>query len=246
MPFDHVTIRVGDMAASARFYDTVLGAIGKRRDHDDRTLVEWGDWSIQQADEEHPVTRNLHVGFFVPDAGLVEAFWRAGVDAGYADDGPPGPRPAYGEDYVGAFVLDPDGNSVEAMTHDAQRAPGQIDHLWMRVADVTASAAFYEAVAPHTGFARAEEEEALVRFRGPDATFSLVADGRPRTEHVHLAFPAGDHATVEAFHAAALAAGGRDHGAQGERPQYHPGYHSAFVRDPDGHNVEVVDHGRAS
>jgi catechol 2,3-dioxygenase-like lactoylglutathione lyase family enzyme len=61
---------------------------------------------------------------------------------------------------------------------------------------------------------------------------------------VHLAFPADDDATVRAFHAAALAAGYTDHGAPGERPQYHPGYYGAFVLDPDGHNVEVVNHNR--
>ena len=56
----------------------------------------------------------------------------------------------------------------------------------------------------------------------------------------HVAFGAPDHATVDAFHAAALAAGGRDNGAPGLRPHYHPGYYGAFVLDPDGHNIEAV------
>jgi catechol 2,3-dioxygenase-like lactoylglutathione lyase family enzyme len=167
------------------------------------------------------------------------------VDAGYTEDGAPGPRPVYGHDYVGAFLRDPDGNSIEAMTHEAERAPAQIDHLWIRVADAARSAAFYEAVAPHTGFARAHDEPGLTRFRGAGATFTVLEDAEaPRTEHVHLAFPASDHATVDAFHAAGLAAGGRDHGAPGERPEYHDGYYGAFLLDPDGHNAEAVDHGR--
>jgi len=61
---------------------------------------------------------------------------------------------------------------------------------------------------------------------------------------VHLAFPADTDATVRAFHAAALATGYEDHGTPGERVVYHPGYYGAFVLDPDGHNVEVVNHNR--
>ena len=83
-----------------------------------------------------------------------------------------------------------------------------------------------------------------MQFAGDDYSFSLIDDERPRTEHVHLAFPAGDDATVRSFHAAALAAGYEDYGGPGERPVYHPGYYGAFVLDPDGHNVEVVNHNR--
>ena len=64
------------------------------------------------------------------------------------------------------------------------------------------------------------------------------------TENVHMAFPASDDATVDAFHRAAVAAGYRDNGAPGERPRYHPGYYGAYVLDPDGNNVEVVNHNR--
>ena len=60
---------------------------------------------------------------------------------------------------------------------------------------------------------------------------------------VHVAFTSPDHATVDDFHVAALAAGGRDNGGPGLRPQYHPTYYGAFVLDPDGHNIEAVCHG---
>jgi catechol 2,3-dioxygenase-like lactoylglutathione lyase family enzyme len=83
-----------------------------------------------------------------------------------------------------------------------------------------------------------------VQLSGTDCSFSLVRDERPLTENVHLAFPAREDAVVRAFHAAALAAGYEDHGAPGERAAYHPGYYGAFVLDPDGHNVEVVNHNR--
>ena len=117
------------------------------------------------------------------------------------------------------------------------------------MADVQASKRFYQAIAPHAGFelggdwpGTSELLPERAHFRAADGSFSVVA-GRP-TEHVHLAFPAGDDATVDAFHAAAVGAGHRDNGAPGERPTYHPGYHSAFVLDPDGNNVEVVNHNR--
>jgi catechol 2,3-dioxygenase-like lactoylglutathione lyase family enzyme len=72
----------------------------------------------------------------------------------------------------------------------------------------------------------------------------LVADGRPPTENLHLAFPAPDDETVAEFHRAATAGGYRDNGGPGERPIYHPGYFGAFVLDPDGNNVEAVNHNR--
>ena len=67
--------------------------------------------------------------------------------------------------------------------------------------------------------------------------------GRP-TEQVHVAFPAGENATVDAFHRACTDAGYRDNGAPGERAAYHRGYYAAFVLDPDGNNIEVVNHNR--
>ena len=70
---------------------------------------------------------------------------------------------------------------------------------------------------------------------------TAFAGARP-TEHLHIAFPAADNGTVDRFHAAASGAGYRDHGAPGERTDYHAGYYGAFVLDPDGNNVEVVCH----
>ena len=61
---------------------------------------------------------------------------------------------------------------------------------------------------------------------------------------MHLAFPARENATVDAFHRAATEAGYPDHGPPGERPRYHPGYYAAYVLDPDGNNIEVVNHNR--
>ncbi len=244
--FDHVAIAVTDLGVSERFYRTVLCALGPEPSHADAELVEWEDWDIGGADVEHAVARGLHVGFRASSRTAVDAFWQAGVAAGYRDDGAPGPRTMYRPDYYGGFLLDPDGNSVEAV-HTARETAvpgGCIDHLWIRVRDPVASKRFYSTIAPHAGLRIGVDEPQHVQFVGTGFRFSLVNDGRPLTEHVHIAFSADQDATVEAFHRAALAAGYEDHGPPGERTAYHPGYYGAFVLDPDGHNIEVVNHNR--
>jgi catechol 2,3-dioxygenase-like lactoylglutathione lyase family enzyme len=137
-----------------------------------------------------PPTQRLHIGFYVPSTDLVHAFWEAGRAAGYQDDGEPGPRPQYGDDYYGGFLLDPDGNSVEAMTHDAPRTQGQIDHLWLRVEDVAAARDEHRPACEAAGFALSVDTPELVQFRSPGASFSFVA-GEP-TRHVDLGFLAID------------------------------------------------------
>jgi catechol 2,3-dioxygenase-like lactoylglutathione lyase family enzyme len=243
---DHVTIRVSDRPASERFYRTVLDAVGIAQTHSSDMGPEWDAFSLAEATAEKPVTRRLHIAFAVPTRDAVHAFWSAGTEAGYRDDGEPGPRPQYGPDYYGGFLLDPDGNSAEAVTHDTPRRT-MIDHLWLRVADVAAAKRFYETIAPHAGIRLGDDQPDRAQFLvGEDAidgSFSLVS-GDQATEHVHLAFGASDDATVEAFHRAATEAGYRDNGPPGERPEYHAGYYGAFVFDPDGNNVEVVNHNR--
>jgi catechol 2,3-dioxygenase-like lactoylglutathione lyase family enzyme len=231
--FDHVAISVSDLAASERFYRTVLSVLGTEPGHADDEIVEWADWDIVATDREHPVTRGLHVAFRAGDRAQVEAFWRTGVDAGYRADG--------------AFLLDPDGHRIKAVHDDRQPAvpAGRIDHLSLRVRDPHASRRFYTTIAPHAGLRLTHDEPDRVQLSGPDSSFSLIHDERPLTEHVHLAFPTRENATVRAFHAAALAAGYTDHGKPGERAHYHPGYYGAFILDPDGHNIEVVNHNQA-
>jgi catechol 2,3-dioxygenase-like lactoylglutathione lyase family enzyme len=240
--FDHVTIRMSDPAASRRFYDLVFEALDfPDPPYENEDFVEWDDFSLLPAADEPP-TRRLHVGLVASSREHVDGFWTRLTGAGYRDDGAPGLRPQYSEDYYGAFVLDPDGNSIEAVHHDEVHDRRGIDHLWMRVADVAASKRFYQTVAPYTGFELRVDRPTRASFRGERAGFSVVAG--PPTENVHIAFPARDNATVEAFHRAATEAGYRDNGPPGERPVYHPGYYGAYVLDPDGNNVEAVFHHR--
>ena len=244
--FDHVTIRVADRSASERFYDTVLAPLGVDRNLQTPTVTQWGEFLITAHDEAHAPTQGLHVGFASPSREQVDGFWREGTEAGYASDGEPGPRPQYRDDYYGAFLLDPDGNSIEAVHHGALRREGIVDHLWIRVEDLIAARRFYEAIAPHAGLRVGTDTPARVSFAGTSrgGSFSLVP-GAHATRNVHMAFPTTDDADVRGFHAAATAAGYPDNGPPGERPRYHPGYYAAYVLDPDGNNIEVVNHHRA-
>ena len=112
-----------------------------------------------------------------------------------------------------------------------------LDHVHLRVRDLVASKRFYAGALAPLGLALTGEGEG---WFSADELF-VSDDGEP-TAGLHFAFQAPDRETVDRFHAAALAAGGRDNGAPGER-QYHPGYYAAFVLDPDGSNVEAVYHG---
>lgn len=127
-----------------------------------------------------------------------------------------------------------------------------IDHLTLVVSDYARSKAFYErALAPlgarpimehgkACGFGRGHKPDFWIG-EGP-TSFQTPEQLRVITP-THVAFAAKSSAEVDAFHAAAIAAGGKDFGAPGLRPQYHPGYYGAFVLDPDGHDVEAVFHG---
>jgi catechol 2,3-dioxygenase-like lactoylglutathione lyase family enzyme len=239
--FDRVTIRVLDLRASERFYRTTLEQLGIEPTHTGTDLVEWHDFSIMAANSEHPPTRHLHVAFVAPTREHVGAFWRAGLNAGAKDDGQPGERPQYTPGYYGAFLRDPDDNSAEAVTHNDVRRGGNIDHLWIGVNDVDAASAFYTAVARHTGLREGRRWDGGRQFRGAWATFSVVADGRPQTEYLHIAFPAPDRGTVEDFYEEATKAGYDGSGAPAERADL--GFYSAHVLDPNGTTVESVFRG---
>lgn len=120
-----------------------------------------------------------------------------------------------------------------------------IDHLQLVVRDLDASRAFYRAVFAALQVPMGGDEAG---YFWADELFVSTADSEAAqgklTGRTHLAFQAADRAMVDAFHRAAIAHGGTDHGAPGERA-YHPGYYAAFVLDPDGNNIEAVFHGEA-
>jgi catechol 2,3-dioxygenase-like lactoylglutathione lyase family enzyme len=118
-----------------------------------------------------------------------------------------------------------------------------IDHVSLKTSDHPASRRFYEkALAPLGYEVVMEFEDGQVVGMGiagkPDFWISPGESSAP----IHLAFSASDRASVDGFHGAALAAGGKDNGGPGLRSEYHPGYYAAFAYDPDGNNVEAVFH----
>jgi catechol 2,3-dioxygenase-like lactoylglutathione lyase family enzyme len=119
-----------------------------------------------------------------------------------------------------------------------------LDHVGVNVADYERSREFYQGALAPLGFSLLMEPVPGTGGFGSEGKpwFWITDQREPTTENVHVAFAARDRATVDAFHAAALEAGGTDNGAPGIRTIYHPDYYGAYVLDPDGNNVEVVCH----
>ena len=231
---------MADLEASLAFYALALG----EPSYESADLNEWDDFAIVRTSAERPAARRLHVGFGARARAEVARWWERMTGAGYESDGDPGVRSQYHETYYGAFVRDPDGNSVEHVHHHNTKPEASvIDHLWLRTPNVAATKSFYETVASVVGIELVYDTPERVRFTDGIGSFSFVQGDEP-TENVHVAFGVGDRATVDEFHRVATSAGFEDNGAPGERPQYHPGYYGAFVLDPDGHNVEAVFHDR--
>ena len=238
--FDHVTIRVSDRAACERFYTAVLAPLGIEPTHVGEQFAEWADFSLASADDEHPVTRGLHVGFGARTRELAAEFWRAGTAAGYRDERAPGPRPEYGGDYFGAFLLDLDGKRRGRASQ--QGAPRR---------------------------QRRSPLDPRRRRRGLQALLDACAARRPAAQQRHrrsravlgcerLVLRTGRHPHRAAAH-------GVRHGGRRRRRRlppsrrrcglprqrrsrrtggYHAGYYSAFVLDPDGNSIELVNHNR--
>ena len=117
-----------------------------------------------------------------------------------------------------------------------------IDHAVVRVKDLKKSARFYEAALGPLGYKVIREFPGFVGLGAGDKTDLWIGRDDTVTRGVHLAFAGRDRKSVDAFHAAAVKAGGKDNGAPGLRAHYHPHYYGAFVLDPEGNNIEAVCH----
>jgi catechol 2,3-dioxygenase-like lactoylglutathione lyase family enzyme len=118
------------------------------------------------------------------------------------------------------------------------------DHVGLNVKDYAASRAFFEQSLAPLGFrvVMAFDEWKAAGFGTGEKPDFWISEREPSSSGTHVAFECPDRATVDAFHDAALDAGGIDNGAPGLREQYHPTYYAAFVHDLDGNNIEVVCH----
>jgi catechol 2,3-dioxygenase-like lactoylglutathione lyase family enzyme len=116
-----------------------------------------------------------------------------------------------------------------------------IDHIGIQVTDLEASVAFYTKALAPLGYVLVMRFEQVAGFGVAGKPDFWIGVGTP-TDKLHVAFRAKGRADVRAFYDAAMAASGTDNGAPGVRAAYHPNYYGAFVRDPDGHNIEAVCH----
>jgi catechol 2,3-dioxygenase-like lactoylglutathione lyase family enzyme len=116
-----------------------------------------------------------------------------------------------------------------------------IDHMGLLVADLDASVTFYTRALAPLGYALVMRGDGFAGFGVAGKADFWIGAGKP-TDRMHVAFAARGRAQVRAYYEAAIAAGGKDNGPPGIRAEYHPSYYGAFVRDPDGHNIEAVCH----
>ena len=121
-----------------------------------------------------------------------------------------------------------------------------IDHTGVNCSDFSTSKAFYQKALAPLGYELlmeiSSDEGRAGGFGEKGKPDFWLAEGKPQKPGIHVALRAASRKVVDAFYAAAIAAGGKDNGAPGPRPHYHPNYYGAFVRDPDGHNIEAVCH----
>ncbi|MGZ4218537.1 MAG: VOC family protein [Solirubrobacteraceae bacterium] len=148
MLFDHVTIRVPGRGEAERLFETVLAPLGIDTSYRTKEFTEWQEFMVAQATDAQPATRGLHVAFVAPSREQVDAFWQAGIDAGYGDDGPPGPRPQYRRDYYGGFLRDPSATASRrsttrslAIAIGSSTTSGFGSRIWRRRAASTSSSA---------------------------------------------------------------------------------------------------------
>ena len=221
---------------------TPSSACSASRASDGRGFAEWDDFSSRAdgARDAAPAHRLLR-----PQHELVDAFHRAGVEAGFTDDGAPGPRPQYAPSTTAPSCSTPTATASRPCTLDERARAGQIDHLWLRAADV----ATRHALLRHDRARRRASRSARTarpRAAGrPTAARSRSSPASEPTEHVHIAFAARRRRarstpSTRPRSPPATATTARPASA----PIYHPGYYGAFVLDPDGHNVEAVNHNR--
>ena len=157
------------------------------------------------------------------------------------------------EGSFGRFALCHDDQGSPFGLHQRLEAEGEgtqgpaahrptIDHVTLRARDLPSSRRFYEAALAPLSLGLEFEHEGLLAFGSGESGRLILYVGERPVVGVHVAFSAPSPEAVDAFHAAALEAGGRDNGAPGPRPKYHGGYYGAYVFDPEGNNVEAVHH----
>lgn len=256
--FAGVTLGADDLARARRFYDAALAPLGLAP-----LVVRQAEAGYGRAGGEAvvwllrpfnglPATwgNGTHVAFLAASREAVDGFHAGGLAAGGSDEGAPGLRPHYGDDYYGAYLRDPVGNKLQAVCYLGQdpaiAAAEPFSHVTLGCNDLERARAFYDPAMAALGLARVVDEAELSYGYGPAGSrlpwvyAHRTFDGRPATwaNGFQAMWRAGSPAEVEAFHAAGLANGGLDEGGPGPR-LYREGYFGAYLRDPDGNKLHA-------
>ena len=126
---DHINLRVADIEASKRFYRAAFAAVGRSIESEDEHHINSGELYVSAADGA-PVTTGLHLAFQAADREAVQRFHADAIAAGGTDNGGPGIREIYSPTYYGAFVLDPEGNNIEAVVHEGHHRSAPAVEVW--------------------------------------------------------------------------------------------------------------------
>jgi catechol 2,3-dioxygenase-like lactoylglutathione lyase family enzyme len=257
--FSHFVFGSNDPGRAETFYAAVLPLLGFARLGGDAEGFAYAHANglprvvVARPADGRPVARanGYHVAFHAADEETVRRFHAAALAAGGSDEGGPGLRLVYAPDYYGAYVRDPDGNKLQAVTYPGGRKAGPggdvVSHITLGSNDLIRSGAFYEPLLKTLGFVRlpAEETDAEDYAYGhagcslpivfPQKTF----DGRPATpgHGSHAVLLAPSRQAVAAFHREGLRLGGGDFAAPADcRDGGPPGY-GAGIADPEGNAV---------
>ena len=262
--YSHFTLGSNDLEKSKTFYDPVLNNLGLvllSGDADKDYLMyglENGDFPhlfVSRPFDDLPATwsNGFHLAFNADSQASVEGFYESAMQNGGTDEGEPGLREHYDEDYFAAYVRDPDGNKLQAVCYLNGRRHGQtnpiISHITFGLAELNREKKFYDGILGALGiqFLPEESDHESCGYGNPDSELPVfyvqpTFDGRPATwgNGVHVALLAESRKQVDDFHHQAISNGGTSDGAPGLRPQYSPNYYAAYVRDPLGNKLQAV------
>jgi catechol 2,3-dioxygenase-like lactoylglutathione lyase family enzyme len=230
--FDHITLRVPDLAAASSTLAVLLDRLDIEQTTSTASFSVWGNFALTQADDEHPIARRVR-SRSPRRRQLTSIASRRPAAAPGSSMSPPAKRFPNRSPTVTRPFSKIRPAIVSAPSIVSARAKDNIDRLAIRVADLEASAAFYTTIGPAANLTLGRRTHDRASFSvGAEGGRLLVIAGEP-TQNLHLAF-SGEDDDVRHFHADAVAAGYRSNGEPGERPRYHAGYYAAYVFDPDG------------
>jgi catechol 2,3-dioxygenase-like lactoylglutathione lyase family enzyme len=247
----YVTLGANDLERGAKFYDAICGALGAKRmmGGEAEGFIAWGEagggagLGLTKPFDGKPATvgNGVMAALACESAAHVDEVYKLALSLGAKDEGAAGPRQGPPGFYAGYF-RDPDGNKLNAyVMGEGGKSPHVVGYMTMGTNDIARAARFYDAIAEVLGAKRVWAIESSIVWGKPGGAqldITLPFDGKPATvgNGAMVAFECADRAQVDAVHKTALALGGSDEGAPGER---WPGFYAGYFRDPDGNKLNA-------